>query len=109
MENVKKTIEESDHKHFLITHGTYTMPDTARYLQENLNEKDNVIIFTGSMIPLEAFAGSDAAFNLGFSFAEIFYLKPGIYVCMNGRMFDPNEIAKLIGQGRFVSIFAEKK
>lgn len=108
MEDIKVIIGKSKHKHFIITHGTYCMPDTARYLKQNLKNKDNTIIFTGSMIPLESFAGSDALFNLGFSIAEIFHLEPGIYVCMNGKIFDPNEIAKLIGQGRFVSIFTEK-
>lgn len=108
MEDVKKVIEQSEHKHFIITHGTYCMPDTARYLKQHLKKADSVIILTGSMIPLEAFAGSDALFNIGFSMAEIFHLEPGIYVCMNGQIFDPNEIAKLIGQGRFVSIFGER-
>jgi L-asparaginase len=109
MENVKKAIEQSKYKYFIITHGTYCMPDTARYLKQHLKKEGSVIILTGSMIPLEMSTGSDALFNLGFSVAEVFHLEPGIYVCMNGKIFDPNEIAKLIGQGRFVSIFGEKE
>lgn len=31
-----KTIEESEVEKFIITHGTYTMPDTARYLKTHL-------------------------------------------------------------------------
>lgn len=106
MGKIRDTIESSKASFFVITHGTYTMPDTARYLQANLKRKDCTIIFTGSMSPLE-FPNSDAPFSLGFTFAEIFHLKKGIYVCMNGRIFDPGEIAKLIGKGQFVSIFSD--
>lgn len=109
MDNVKKVIEKSKHKYYIITHGTYCMPDTARYLKEHLKNKNKVIVLTGSLVPLEIFVGSDALFNLGYSVAEIFHLKAGIYVCMNGKIFDPNEIAKLIGQGRFVSIFGVRE
>jgi len=105
MGDIKKTIDSSKDKYFIITHGTYGMPDTARYLKANLKKHDAVIILTGSFMPLAAFAGSDAPFNLGFSLAKIFYLDPGIYVCMNGRIFSPDEIAKLIRQSQFVSIF----
>jgi L-asparaginase len=108
MANILKTVDESDAKYFIITIGTYCMPDTARYIKAHIKSKEKIIIFTGSMVPLSTFANSDAAFNLGFSIAEIFHLEPGIYVCMNGRIFSPDEIAKLIGQGRFISIFGEK-
>ena len=30
------TIETSSAKKFIITHGTYTMPDTARYLEDHV-------------------------------------------------------------------------
>lgn len=36
---VLKTIEESSSNRIIITHGTYTMPDTARYLRENLKRR----------------------------------------------------------------------
>ncbi len=109
MESIRKTIDESKHKYFIITHGTYCMPDTARYLEAHLKKKDLVVLLTGSMVPLGGFSNSDASYNLGYAMAEIFHLKPGIHVCMNGRIFEPNEIAKLIGKGQFVSIFGEKK
>ncbi len=109
MEMVKQAIEKSSYQRFIITHGTYCMPDTARYLKAHLKELNTTIILTGSMIPLHGFAGSDAPFNIGYCVAAIFNLQPGIYVCMNGKIFQPEEIAKLIGQGRFVSIFGEKQ
>jgi len=107
LKNICKTIEENPHQRIIITHGTYTMPDTARYLSANLKNKNKVIILVGSMIPLSGFAPSDAPFNLGFAMAKSQELANGIYVCMNGKVFSPNEIMKTINQGRFSSIFGE--
>lgn len=107
LKNILKSIEKLNSKRIIITHGTYTMPDTARFLSANLKDKDKdkVIILTGSMIPLTGFSPSDAPFNLGYSVASVKTLKPGIYVCMNGQIFNPKEVAKRISEGRFVSVF----
>ena len=105
LKNVLKVIEKSSAKYIIITHGTYTMPDTARFLETKLNRKDQVIILTGSMIPLTGFSPSDAPFNLGYSLASVKVLNPGIYVCMNGQIFSPKEVIKRISEGRFVSVF----
>jgi len=102
---IVETIDKSSSDMFIITHGTYTMPDTARYLEANLKRKDVTVVFTGSLVPLSTFSMSDVGFNLGYSIAKIHHLRPGIYVCMNGRVFKPGEVAKLISEGRFVSIF----
>jgi len=104
--NILETIENSPHKKFIITHGTYTMPDTARFLEANLKRKDITIVFTGSMVPID-FPKTDSTFNLGYSLAEVHHLPKGIFVCMNGRIFAPSEIAKLLSEGRFISIFSK--
>lgn len=106
LNKILKAIEKSSCKNIIITHGTYTMSDTARYLKANLKRKDQSIIFTGSMIPLTGFIPSDAPFNLGFTIAKIQEFGPGIWVSMNGRIFDPEEVAKVISEGRFVSLFS---
>lgn len=107
LKNIIKVIQESPHKKIVITHGTYTIPDTSRYLKANLKRRDQTIVFTGSLIPLTGFSPSDASFNLGYSIAKVQDLSPGIYVCMNGKVFEPDEVAKLIYEGRFISIFGE--
>lgn len=109
MENILKVIQNSPHKKIIITHGTYAMPDTAKYLKSGLKRNDQTIVFTGSLIPLIGFAPSDAPFNLGYSVAKVQELKPGIYVCMNGRIFSPEEVVKLLYEGRFISIFSKKR
>lgn len=101
-----KTIKSSPYQKIIITHGTYTMPDTARFLEVNLKRQGQTIILTGSMIPLQGFAPSDGGFALGYAVAQADTLPPGIYVCMNGRVFDPKEVIKTLKEGRFSSIFS---
>lgn len=101
-------IEKSPCKHLVITHGTYTMPDSARFLKANLRRKDQVIILTGSMLPISEFTMSDGGFNLGYAVSKAQDLAPGVYVCMNGKVFSANEVIKSISEGRFSSIISEK-
>lgn len=105
IKKVLQAINQSKAKQIIVTHGTYTMPDTARFLAANLKKKDQTIILTGSMIPLTGFSPSDAPFNLGYSLASVKTLPPGVYVCMNGKIFTPQEVSKRISEGRFVSVF----
>jgi L-asparaginase len=109
MNKIASEIKKSPHKKFIITHGTYSMPDTAKFIKTNIDIKDKTIIFTGSMIPLMGFSPSDAPFNLGYSIAKVQELEPGIYVCMNGKIFSPEEVVKLLYEGKFVSVFGESK
>ncbi len=108
LKKILKAVEKSPYKKVIITHGTYTMPDTGRYLEANLKRDDQTIIITGSMIPLLGFSPSDGPFAIGYSIAKVQELGPGIYVCMNGRVFSSKEIMKVNKEGRFTSIFGEK-
>lgn len=92
---ILKAIEESKTNKIIITHGTYTMPDTARFLEDNLQRKDQTIILTGSMVPIKGFDFSDGSFNLGYAVAQVQKLASGIYVCMNARVFTPEEVLKI--------------
>jgi L-asparaginase len=68
----------------VITHGTDTMTETAKYLAEKVTNK--TIVLTGAMIPIK-FGSSDGLFNLGSALAFSQTLSPGVYVAMNGRYF----------------------
>jgi len=103
-----QTIEDSLSKNIIITHGRYTMPDTAQFLKDNLKRTDQTIVLTASTTPLVGFDFSDAPFNLGFSFAKVQHLQPGIYVCLEGRSFTLDEVNKFIAEGRLHEIFASK-
>ena len=105
LKNIVKTVEKSPHQKIIVTHGTYTMPDSARFLKAKLKRADQTIIFTGSTIPIAGFAPSDGPFNLGYAIAQLQHLKPGIYVSMNGKIFSPQEVMKVMSEARFASIF----
>jgi L-asparaginase len=82
----------------IITHGTDTMAETARWLARNISGK--TIVLTGAMIPIK-FGSSDGLFNLGSAFAFVQSLPPGTYVAMNGRYFNWNNVRKNKQTGRF--------
>jgi len=101
-----KVINGSDAGKFIITHGTYTLPETARFLETHLGSLDKVVILTSSTIPLEGVTMSNGGFNLGFAYAQLDVLQPGVHVCVNGRVFAPAELSKLLAEGRFTTIFS---
>ena len=68
----------------LITHGTDTMIDTAKAL---MDIDGKTIVLTGSMQPARLRV-SDAAFNVGAAVVAVQTLPAGVYVVMNGRVFD---------------------
>lgn len=82
----------------VITHGTDTMIETAKLLKEHV--KDKTVILTGALIPY-AFGTSDGFFNLGNAIAFVQALPNGVYVCMNGQVFDPFEVNKNYSNGFF--------
>jgi L-asparaginase len=82
----------------IITHGTDTMAVTAAVLAENV--KGKTIVLTGAMIPYK-FGSSDGFFNLGCALAFVQSLSPGVYVAMNGRYFNWNNVRKNRQTGQF--------
>ena len=85
----------------IISHGTDTMVETARILAGNI--KNKTIILTGAMIPIK-FGSSDGLFNLGSALSFIQILNPGIYITMNGRYFNYNNVCKNKKLGIFEKI-----
>ena len=86
----------------LITHGTDTMAETARTLAETM-VREKTIVLTGAMIPY-AFGSSDGLFNLGSALSFVQALPPGVYVAMNGRCFEWDQVRKNRESGVFESI-----
>lgn len=85
----------------IITHGTDTMSITARVLAEKV--KNKTIVLTGAMIPIK-FGSSDGLFNLGGALAFVQTLSPGVYVAMNGRWFNWDNVRKNKQTGVFEEI-----
>ena len=62
-----------------------------------------VIIFTGAMKP-QKMIDSDAAFNVGCAIGAANVSPPGVYVCMNGRVFDCERVARDLTTGMWVDV-----
>ena len=92
-EKLVNSINSSPHKNILITHGTFTMRESAEYIEKHL-VRDKKVILTGAMIPITGFASSDAGFNLGFAIGSFDSLDVGVYLSMNGGVFKPTEVTK---------------
>lgn len=86
----------------LITHGTFTMADTASYLGKRISDK--TIVLTGSMIPLIE-PKNDAEFNLGGAFIAVQLLPAGVYVVFNGMIFQWYNLRKDISKGYFKKLY----
>jgi L-asparaginase len=82
----------------LITHGTDTMADTARFLAPLIEYK--TVVITGAMIPYK-FGSSDGLFNLGSALAFVQSLPKGVYVAMNGKFFNWDNVRKNRQTGQF--------
>jgi L-asparaginase len=96
-ELIRRAIEAQPHRHVLVTHGTDTMVETAKVL---LGIPDKVIVLTGALNPAR-FQGSDAVFNIGCAVGAVQTLPNGIYITMNGRIWDPLRVRKNVEANRF--------
>ena len=94
---LSKCLECNDDK-IIITHGTDTMVDTAKLLGEKI--KDKTIVLFGSMIPYSV-DNSDALFNLGVALGAVQNKDNGVYVAMNGKVFDFDKVTKNKEKGLF--------
>ncbi|PZO63684.1 MAG: asparaginase [Pseudoxanthomonas suwonensis] len=94
---IRAAIAAQPQRHVLITHGTDTMVDTARALGDLA---DRTIVLTGALNPAR-FRGSDAEFNIGTAVGAVQSLPPGVYIAMNGRVWDPSRVRKNVAANRF--------
>ncbi|WP_144098243.1 asparaginase domain-containing protein [Croceicoccus sediminis] len=97
---IAATIAAAPEKRIVITHGTDTMTDTAKSLS---HLDDRTIVLAGALAPAR-FKESDASFNLGMAFACCQAAQPGVWITMNGTVFDGLAVRKDRAAGSFVSI-----
>ena len=98
---VVAAVQDADEKQIIVTHGTDTMVDTAKALQEVADDK--TIVLTGALEPA-LFKTSDAMFNIGCAIAAVQSLPPGAYITMNGRIFESGNVVKNVKLGRFMTL-----
>lgn len=87
-ELIRATIAAQPTRHVLVTHGTDSMVQTGKVLA---TIPDKTIVVTGALSPAR-FRGSDAEFNIGCAIGAVQSLPSGVYIAMNGRIFDPQHV-----------------
>jgi L-asparaginase len=96
-EHIREAVARCETEHILITHGTDTMAETSRAL---VGIEAKTVVLTGSMQPARLRI-SDAIFNIGYAIAALQHLDHGVYVAINGQVFDPRHVHKNWEQQRF--------
>lgn len=96
-ELIKQSVIECEEERIIITHGTDTMIETAKFLEDIQNK---TIVLTGAMQPAR-FKKTDAIFNSGYAFAAAQTLDNGVYIAMSGKIFSSDNVRKNIDLGRF--------
>ena len=81
----------------VITHGSDSMIDTAMCL---LDIENKTIVITGAMQPARM-RFTDSTYNMGVATTAVQLLEAGVYLAMNGQIFDPRTTRKNVAQSRF--------
>ena len=97
---IHDTVGADSSRLFVITHGTDTMIQTAQALRDIPGK---VIVLTGAMQPAR-FRMTDAVFNIACAVTAVQLLSDGVYIAMNGRIFQPDKIRKNVAMNRFEAL-----
>jgi L-asparaginase len=100
-EVIVRNCRSANEEMIVLTHGTDTMVKTAEMVANaNIGK---TIVLTGAMIPYK-FGSSDGLFNLGTAMAFVQSLNAGVYIAMNGRYFNWNNVKKNHRTGFFEEV-----
>ena len=99
-EFIRSKVASTPYDRVIVTHGTDTMIKTAEVLG---SVPGKTIVMTGSMYPAQ-FKESDAVFNIACAITSVQILKPGVYIAMNGRIFNPRSARKNVEMNRFEEV-----
>jgi L-asparaginase len=94
---IYQAVNSCPQNRIIVTHGTDTMVATANVLKK---VTDKTIVLTGAMQPAK-FHFTDAVFNIASAFVSVQLLPAGVYIAMNGRIFDPDQARKNRKLNRF--------
>lgn len=89
-ESIVAAVGQTSAGRILVTHGTDTMAQTAEALK---GVTGKTIVLFGAMQP-SRMRRSDAVFNLGFAWAAVSLLPEGVYIAMNGEVFEAGAVRK---------------
>ena len=100
---VVELVQQSSSERIVVTHGTFTLVETASVLLQELPQLKKRVLVTGAMIPFDE-TRSDAPFNLGFACAAAMFAPEGIWVAMHGNLWAPDRVRKNLELNRFESL-----
>lgn len=92
-------IRAADEERVVITHGTNTMSETAKFLGKSIAGK--AVVLTGCMALPSSDGGKDAIASLAFAFDTARMASPGVWVAMGGKVFPWDNVRKNIEKGEF--------
>ena len=98
-QKLRDYIKKDDASHYVITHGTDTMAETANVLGDI---EGRTIVLTGALSPAR-FKTTDAVFNVGMAVAVVQVAEPGVYIAMSGQVFAAGAVRKNRAENRFES------
>ncbi len=99
-EQIRNAVQASQAARIVITHGTDTMTNTALAL---VGIDGKTIVLTGAMQPAR-FRFTDAVFNIASAMMAAQTLSEGVYIVMNGKVFNPERTRKNVEMNRFEEI-----
>ena len=97
---ILQAVVDAEEECILITHGTDTMVQTAKFLAK---AHGKTIVLTGALAPA-LFKNTDALFNIGCALGAVQTLGPGVYIAMNGVIFPYDKVRKNLERNRFEEI-----
>lgn len=99
-EKLGRFIVSDDAEHYVITHGTDTMVESAQVLGAASTKR---VVLTGALSPAR-FKTTDAVFNIAMAVAAVQLVDPGVYIAMNGLVFTADKVRKNREANRFEAI-----
>jgi L-asparaginase len=99
-QQIRDSVERCSELQVLITHGTDGMVTTGKALKGIAGK---TIVLTGALQPA-AFKSSDAIFNIGCAIGALQAARPGVYIAMNGELFDIDNVRKNLEANRFEAL-----
>ncbi len=97
---IARQVEGAAETRIIITHGTDTMTQTAQALAGITGK---TIVLVGALSPAR-FAESDASFNLGMAIATAQVAPAGVWIVMNGTVFDGLRVRKDRAANAFIPV-----
>ena len=95
--NLYNFCKSTSYTKIIVTHGTDTLFETAKYLSK-INNK--TIIISGAFLPSK-FKDSDADFNIGMSISGLQTLSNGVFICINGLIDKHDNIIRNPSSGKY--------